>query len=476
MTPTVSKLGDDPPRESVVSKVVPPKVELPPDPGEKLKKPKGKNNHQTIYNAVNGRPAQLTAPALEQGAPFCNMSNSVNQCIEQAIPTELTKQAAVLDENVAAEEAFNALSSDRQERYLDFCVFPAEQFIPRQAIITFFTRRESKNAFTMPELTSMLTCLENRKMLQHDAKTDSYLQPRIYHDMARKRIESVEKQSDEFDAGPDQKLVNQSLVARHATLVAAYRRTLQPSARIEDATVLLAAVSGTATSPTVLSPSAATTPTAELPVSWAALQDDGYIVENLARHMLAAKQDQAAREELLFNLPWLQRRLQSTDITQLYAEVNQFFKSVQDRCEVESILLLRTALDASLHTEAKELTAQALPKWLCERLQNFVCDIPDIRRLLKDQPYLEAAPEVPVPKQPTRGRGARMNEEKKNCSLGKAGMLPGMMNPSPPGSPIAGHATLTIVERAPFSDPALAKRIRPQRQHIRQYGDNEPTS
>ncbi|MEH2086810.1 NB-ARC domain-containing protein [Nostoc sp.] len=107
------------------------------------------------------------------------------------------------------------------------------------------------------------------------------------------------------------------------------------------------------------------------PAGWDSLENDGYILQNLAYNLLAGRRE-TELQQLLCDFRWLQAKLENTNINALIADYD-FLP------ECENLQLIQGALRLSAHILAEDKTQ--LTEQLWGRLQCF--SMPDIQALLK---------------------------------------------------------------------------------------------
>ncbi|MFH7025535.1 MAG: NB-ARC domain-containing protein [Heteroscytonema crispum UTEX LB 1556] len=111
--------------------------------------------------------------------------------------------------------------------------------------------------------------------------------------------------------------------------------------------------------------------TEKYPNGWHSLENDGYIFQNLAHHLIQAGR-RTELQQLLFDFRWLQAKLENSNINELIADYNLLPEDV-------NLQLLRRTLVLSGHVLAEDKTQLAGQLW--GRLQCFPAS--EIQQLLQ---------------------------------------------------------------------------------------------
>ncbi|BAY88615.1 MULTISPECIES: NB-ARC domain-containing protein [unclassified Tolypothrix] len=207
-----------------------------------------------------------------------------------------------------------ALDENCQQRYLDFAVFPEDTPIPEAVLQTFWQPLgldEFDSQDVIDELVSKSLALRDEagNLRLHD----------LQFDYVRKQYKTLATESE-------------GIGVLHNRLLNAYSK--------------------------------------KYPAGWHSLENDGYIWQNLAYHLLAGGRE-GELQQLLCDFRWLQGKLENININELIADYN-FLP------EDENLQLIQGALRLSAHVLAVD------KKQLSSQLQGRLLDkkIPEIQALL----------------------------------------------------------------------------------------------
>ncbi|MBW4561527.1 MAG: hypothetical protein KME32_10310 [Mojavia pulchra JT2-VF2] len=197
-----------------------------------------------------------------------------------------------------------ALDENCQQRYLDFAVFPEDTPIPEAVLQTFWQPLgldEFDTQDVIDELVSKSLALRDEagNLRLHD----------LQFDYVRKQYSALVKESE-------------GIGFLHNRLLNAYSE--------------------------------------KYPQGWHSLENDGYILENLAYHLVAGGREKEL-QQLLCNFRWLQAKLENININALLADYD-FLP------EDENLQLIQGALRLSAHVlnlDKKQLPQQLLGRLLC---------------------------------------------------------------------------------------------------------------
>ena len=232
----------------------------------------------------------------------------------------------------AIQVSVEALEANERERYLDFAVFPEDTPIP-EAVLQTFWEPLGLDEF---ETQDVIDNLVSKSLALRDEKGNLSL-----HDL---QLDYVRKQTSPPAPplrGEGSKISPPSLAGKgvgglgllHNRLLNAY--------------------------------------TQKYPNGWHSLENDGYIFQNLAHHLIQAGRT-TELQQLLFDFRWLQAKLDNSNINELVADYNLL-------PEDANLQLLRCTLVLSGHVLAEDKRQLAGQLW--GRLQSFAAS--EIEELLQ---------------------------------------------------------------------------------------------
>ncbi len=264
----------------------------------------------------------------------------------------------------AIQVSVEALEPEERERYLDFAVFPEDTPIPEAVLQTFWEPlglNEFDTQDVIDKLVSKSLALRDEKgnLSLHDLQLD-YVRKQIPPTPLKKggyeteisptplKKGGYEKQgyisNTPFLRGSPQAGGSSALSSLHDRLLNAY--------------------------------------TQKYPNGWHSLENDGYIFQNLAHHLIKAGRT-TELQQLLLDFRWLQAKLENSNINELIADYNLL-------PEDANLQLLRRTLVLSGHVLAEDKTQ--LAGQLLGRLLDF--DVPEIQGLLEEVKQWKVKPRL----------------------------------------------------------------------------------
>ncbi len=232
----------------------------------------------------------------------------------------------------AIQVSVEALEPEERERYLDFAVFPEDIPIP-EAVLQTFWQPLGLDEFDTQDVIDKLV---SKSLVSRDEKGSLSLHD-LQLDYVRKQVTSENPTPASLSlplvrGGEGVGLIG-GLGLLHTRLLNAY--------------------------------------TQKYPSGWHSLDNDGYIFQNLAHHLIKAGCT-TELQQLLFDFRWLQAKLENSNINELIADYNLL-------PEDANLQLLRRTLSLSGHVLAKDKTQLAGQLW--GRLQSFAAS--EIQELLQ---------------------------------------------------------------------------------------------
>ncbi|MBW4478464.1 MAG: hypothetical protein KME54_16760 [Tolypothrix brevis GSE-NOS-MK-07-07A] len=253
----------------------------------------------------------------------------------------------------AIQVSVEALEPEKRERYLDFAVFPEDTPIP-EAVLQTFWEPLGLNKFDTEDVINKLV---SKSLASWDEKGNLSLHD-LQFDYVRKQIPPTPLKKGGYDLEIPQTSQDMRSYEKDGYISNTPLKRGSPQA-------------GGSYALSSLHDRLLNAYTQKYPNGWHSLENDGYIFQNLAHHLIKAGRA-TELQQLLLDFRWLQAKLDNSNINELIADYNLL-------PEDANLQLLQRTLLMSGHVLAKD--KRLLPGQFWGRLQCFPTS--EIQQLLQ---------------------------------------------------------------------------------------------